>query len=88
MPSRRQQHRIAARTDINNLGGTIEAVNSLQVAAGRDLNVISTTSTQSNDQGSRTNINRVAGLYVTGIDGIMLASAGRDINLLAAAIVN
>ena len=79
---------VAARTDINNLGGTIEAANSLQVAAGRDINVISTTSTQSNAQGSRTNINRVAGLYVTGIDGVMLASAGRDVNLDAAVIIN
>ena len=79
---------VAARTDLNNIGGQIEATNSLVALAGRDLNVISTTSTQTSAQGSRTNINRVAGLYVTGGGGTLLASAGRDVNLIAAGILN
>jgi len=79
---------LAARNDLNNIGGTIAATNSLIASAGNDLNVISTTRSQSNDQGSRTNIDRVAGLYVTGSGGTLLAQAGHDINLNAAAILN
>jgi len=79
---------VAARTDLNNIGGQIDAVNSLVAIAGRDLNVISTTSTQTSAQGSRTNINRIAGLYVTGSGGTLIASAGRDVNLIATGIVN
>ena len=79
---------ITAQNDLNNLGGQIEAVNSLKVAAGHDLNVISTTSMQTISQGSRTNINRVAGLYVTGNQGLLVASASHDINFDAAQILN
>jgi filamentous hemagglutinin len=79
---------LQARTDLNNISGQIEAANSLSVTAGRDLNIASTTSTQTNAQGSITNIDRVAGLYVTGDKGTLVASAGRDINLLAAQINN
>ncbi|CUH97800.1 hypothetical protein P22_3946 [Propionispora sp. 2/2-37] len=77
-----------ARNDINIIGGRIEAADSLTVTAGRDLNVVSTTSTQNNQQGSRMNIDRIAGLYVTGDNGILLAKADRDVNLLAAEIKN
>ena len=79
---------VQARTDLNNIGGAITAANSLTAIAGRDLNVTSTTRTQTNAQGSRTNIDRVAGLYVTGSGGTLLAAAGRDINLDAAALGN
>jgi filamentous hemagglutinin len=79
---------LQTRTDLNNLGGQIQAVNSLSATAGRDLNVVSTTSTQANAQGSLTNVDRVAGLYVTGDKGTLLTSAGRDTNLIAAQISN
>ncbi|MBB1073424.1 hemagglutinin repeat-containing protein [Rhodoferax sp. 4810] len=79
---------LAARNDLNNIAGTLAATNSLIASAGNDLNVISTTRSQSNSQGSRTNIDRVAGLYVTGSGGTLMAQAGRDINLSAAAILN
>jgi filamentous hemagglutinin len=79
---------IAASNDLNNLGGQIEATNSLVVTAGHDINVMSTTSTQTSSQGSRTNINRVAGLYVTGNKGLLIASSGNDIHLDAAQIIN
>ena len=79
---------VAARTDLNNIGGTIGANNNLVASAGRDLNVASTTRAQTNAQGSQTNIERVAGLYVTGSTGTLLASAGRDASLIAAAIQN
>ena len=54
----------------------------------KEQNVLSTTRTQTNAQGSRTQIDRVAGLYVTGSNGTLIASAGRDLNLDAAAILN
>lgn len=79
---------VMAANDLNNIGGRIEGINSLAAIAGRDLNVISTTSSQSSAQGSRTNVNRVAGLYVTGAGGTLLASAGNDVNLMAAGILN
>ncbi|MFA5242946.1 MAG: filamentous hemagglutinin N-terminal domain-containing protein, partial [Sulfuricella sp.] len=79
---------IQARTDLDNIGGTIEAMHTLSASAGRDLNVLSTTRTQTNAQGSRTHIDRVAGLYVTGSGGTLMATAGRDLNLDAAAILN
>ena len=79
---------VQARTDLNNIGGTIEAANSLTASAGRDLNVATTTRTQTGSQGSRTHIDRIAGLYVTGSGGTLIASAGRDLNLTAAAIGN
>ncbi|MDO9354446.1 MAG: nicotinamide-nucleotide amidohydrolase family protein, partial [Solirubrobacteraceae bacterium] len=81
-----------ARTDLDNIGGRIEAASSLSATAGRDLNLISTTQTDSKTAGlssfSRTHLDRVAGLYVTGDNAILVAAAGRDINLNAAQIVN
>ena len=59
--------------NIQNLGGRIEAVNSLAISTGRDLNVVSTTGTQTNLQGRRTNIERVGVLYVTGDNGLLAA---------------
>ena len=77
---------VAANTDLNNLGGVIAANNNLVARAGRDLNIASTTRTQNNAQGSRTNRDRIAGLYVTGSTGELLASAGRDLTLTAAQV--
>ena len=79
---------VQAVNDLNNKGGTITASNSMQLMAGHDVNIESTTSTQSTSQGERTNINRVAGLYVTGGEGKLEVYADNDVNLNAAAIVN
>ena len=83
---------LAARTDLANLGGSIQASDTLLASAGRDLTVASTTRTQANAHGSRTNVDRVAGLYVTGKSdgngGTLVASAGNDLTLLAAALIN
>ncbi|HCE6865205.1 TPA: hemagglutinin repeat-containing protein [Pseudomonas aeruginosa] len=83
---------LTARTDIDNIGGTLDASSALLVNAGRDLNVATTTHSDAKQAGrsdfSRTNIDRVAGLYVTSPGGILLASAGRDANLIAAQIIN
>ncbi|SFU80309.1 filamentous hemagglutinin [Polaromonas sp. YR568] len=84
---------ITARTDLNNIGGQIDAANSLNVAAGRDLNIVSTTtaltttgSTVGPTVSSFSGIDRVAGLYITNPGGTLLASAGRDMNLVAGVI--
>lgn len=89
---------LAATTDINNQGGSITAFDNMALSAGRDIKAESTTRTQASSQGSRTNIDRVAGLYVlrdsTSIasqgemSGQLVASAGRDINLNAANVFN
>ena len=79
---------VTARNDINNVGGTIGATNQLALSAGRDLNVTTTTNTQTSSQGSRTNLDRVAGLYVSGGTGTLIAYAGRNANLTAAEVAN
>ncbi len=79
---------VQARTDLNNMGGDVQATESLGLTAGRDLNVISTTRTQSQGQDYRTHRDRVAGLYVTGPAGTLWATAGRDVHLDAALIQN
>jgi len=89
---------VAARTDLNNIGGQIIAATGLSASAGRDLNVVTTTSSATNQTGntssnsfSMTGIDRVAGLYVTGGalgTGTLVASAGRDANIIAGVISN
>lgn len=83
---------IEATRDIDIQGGAIAAKNALVLDAGQDLTVASTTVDAQNSSGastfSRLNINRVAGLYVTGDNGILVASADRDIALNAADIAN
>ncbi|MFC7287069.1 hemagglutinin repeat-containing protein [Herminiimonas glaciei] len=78
---------VAAQQDLINLGGRIVAEDSLTASAGRDLVVESTTSSATSSAGrsssSLTQIDRVAGLYVTGDKGILVASAGNDFSVLA-----
>lgn len=77
-----------AQLDINNLGGRIDAAKQLAVSAGRDLNVVSTTQNSQSSQGSRTNIDRVATLAVTGDGGSLTAVAGRTANFNGATVSN
>ncbi|WP_235399585.1 hemagglutinin repeat-containing protein [Pseudomonas ogarae] len=79
---------LAARENLNNLGGLIGAVDSLSVKAGQDINVISSSRDSSSAQGTRTNLSRVAGLFVSGAQGTMGVSAGNDLNLTGAQVVN
>jgi filamentous hemagglutinin len=79
---------LTAGNDIANIGGSIDAADSLKLAAGRDLNVVSSTRTSQSTQGSRTNIDGVASLSVTGSGATLIASAGHDINLNAAQVTN
>jgi len=83
---------MAARQDLNNIGGSISAVNSLSATAGRDLNIQTTTQTSTTHAGigdfTKTGVDRVAGLYVSGSNGTLVASAGRDLNIVAGVVSN
>ncbi|MDZ4297850.1 MAG: hemagglutinin repeat-containing protein, partial [Moraxellaceae bacterium] len=83
---------MSASQDIHNMGGSITAQNSLTLNAGRDINVQSTTQSAQQTVGAsnftRTNLDRVAGLYVTGGQGLLEASAGNDMHLDAAQLIN
>ncbi|MDB5821242.1 MAG: hypothetical protein JWQ11_4882, partial [Rhizobacter sp.] len=56
------------RGDLDNNGGTIDAVRSINATAEGNILLQSTTKTASNATSSRTTIDRVAGLYITGTD--------------------
>lgn len=81
-----------ANNDINNVGGQVIAKDAMLLEAGNDINLRSTTQSSKSREGassfSRTNIDRVAGLYMSNPDAILVANAGNDINLMAASIVN
>ena len=79
---------VAARQDINNIGGSISALNSLSAIAGRDLTIQTTTQNTQTAMGSRIAIDRVAGLYVSGSNGTLVANAGRDMNIVAGVVSN
>ncbi len=79
---------LTVRKNIVNLGGKIDAVQSLSLEAQHDIIIASVTSTGTSAQGSRTTVDRVAGLYVTGNKGTLIATAGHDITLTAAEIIN
>lgn len=65
-------------------GGALTARDALVVEAGRDLRVSSTTSASADGQVALRD--RVARLQVTGEAGVLLAQAGRDLALNAAAV--
>ena len=79
---------VVARHDLADIGGILHAENRLIARAGNDFTVSSTTRSQANEQGSRSTIDRVAGLYVSGSDGTLVASAGNDLVLIGARIDN
>ena len=79
---------LKAQKDLNNVGGTLLAENSLTAQAGRDINMATTSTTSADATGSkRTALNQVGGAYVTGDKGQMKLEAGRDLNLQAVEIV-
>lgn len=86
---RAQNTGISTAGDINNIGGRIGAEQNLQLLAGGSINVASTSATTEGDgngQASRTDLTRIAGLYVSGSGGTLVASAGQDLNLVAGVI--
>ncbi|MDQ0590732.1 hemagglutinin repeat-containing protein [Variovorax paradoxus] len=76
---------INARNDINNIGASITASDAAVLTAGRDINVRTTTASGAT---GNSNIDRVAGVYVANPGGVLIASAGRDVNLVGAALTS
>ncbi|MCL1619595.1 hemagglutinin repeat-containing protein, partial [Ralstonia pseudosolanacearum] len=70
-----------AAQDINNLGGHIQG-DQVLLAAGRDINLTSTTASTKNAATLGTNISQVASVAA----GTLSIQAGRDANLTAAAV--
>jgi len=83
---------LTAVNDLNNIGGQLIAEDAMLLTAGNDITLRSTTQSSQDKVGassfSRTNLDRVAGLYMRNPDAILVASAGNDVNLMAASIVN
>lgn len=83
---------LQARTDLDNLGGRLDAQDNLLLSAGRDVTVASTTHSEQsageNWSASRTNLDRVAGLYVSNPGGTLVVVAGQDVSLAGAEVVN
>ncbi|WP_192871700.1 DUF637 domain-containing protein, partial [Variovorax sp. JS1663] len=90
---------LTARQDLNVIGGSIDAGNSLAAIAGRDINVVTTTRASTSNANmlpgldaasgvklAAVTLDRVAGLYVTNPGGSLLATAGRDMNLVGAEV--
>lgn len=77
-----------ARADINVIGGTVDARDSLALVAGNDINVRTTTSSTQGALSSATSIDRIAGLYVSNPNGVLVASAGNDVNVVGGILAN
>ncbi|MFM7669719.1 MAG: hemagglutinin repeat-containing protein, partial [Betaproteobacteria bacterium] len=77
---------VAAVRDINSVGGSIKAESALTLSAGNDITIASTTRSSSNGQGSRTDIDRVAGLYVIRDDGQLVVAAGHNLTIKGAVL--
>ncbi len=79
---------VQASHNLHNLGGQISASNSLQLHAGNDLTLASTTRQADGVNDQRTYLDRIASLYLSGGNGLLLASAGGNLTLQGATIVN
>jgi filamentous hemagglutinin len=82
---------VAARRDLDNISGTISANSTLVATAGRDINIATRIATVGSGNDTRSALDRVAGLYVTGDGasaGSLIASAGRDVSIVGAMIKN
>lgn len=88
------QVELKASEDINNIGGTIDAATRLSLEAGRDVRVITTTTTGGSTAASRAagvniqtqGIDRLAGLYVAQAGGQLSVKAGQDVILQGAQV--
>lgn len=84
---------IKAKNNINHQGGSIQGDGSVTLYAQNDLNIQSQTNQTQSNQGTKTNIDRVASVVVTGKGGTpsennLNLAAHNNINLDAALILN
>ncbi|WP_170324344.1 beta strand repeat-containing protein, partial [Budvicia diplopodorum] len=75
---------LSANNDINNIGGLIQAGDSLMMNAGHDINITTTTARN----GNSAYVNQVAGVVVHNDASTMAMVAGNNINLTAAQVIN
>ena len=84
--------KLSTQKDLHNMGGNFVASSNLLMNAGRDIDIQSTTQNTQTSMGSRTGIDRLAGIYVSGSNGYaggsLIANAGRDINIVAGVVNN
>ena len=72
-----------------NVSGTVVADKAAVLQSGGDLNITTKTYTTTNGDGSkRTDIDRVAGIAVTGNDGVLVVSAKENLTVSGAQLVN
>ncbi|WP_392565243.1 hemagglutinin repeat-containing protein [Utexia brackfieldae] len=80
---------VTAKQDIN-ASGTILGDKQVSLSAGNNVNLVTTTHTETNQQGlaqnSKTNIDRVSSVQVN--SGDMSITAGKDVNLVGAMVIN
>jgi filamentous hemagglutinin len=91
---------LKALENINLTGGRVEATEALIAKAGQDINITTTTYSESHDSTStngtgnfhtsHTSIDRIAGLYIdsSADTGTLIAQAGNNLNLTGALIQN
>jgi filamentous hemagglutinin len=83
---------LQAEQDIDVIGGQVVAHRGLSVQAGEDFTLASTTQGGSTQAGanrfSQQGVDRVAGLYVSGPAGVLLAQAGKNMTMTAAQVHN
>lgn len=77
-----------ASQDITSDGGQFNARDQLQLQAGRDIALNTTTASNSNAQGSTTYTARVTSLYVSAATAQLLVNAAHDLSLQAAQVSN
>lgn len=79
---------LQATQDIHLVGSRVEAGSSLDLQAGRDLKLTTTTASGSSADGqhSVTQIDRMASLSVQDANGTLLAAAGRDLTFTGAVV--
>ncbi|MGC4062135.1 MAG: hemagglutinin repeat-containing protein [Aquabacterium sp.] len=83
-----QSVNLNASQDITSNGGQFNATNQLQLQAGRDVALNTTTASNSNAQGSTTYTDRVTSLYVSGATAQLLVNAARNLTVQGAQVSN
>lgn len=75
---------LQARTDINNIGGTLRGGDGLTAVAGHDLNSVSTLSGSPENR----SLDRAAGIYVQNDSGVLVLQASNNVNLTGSVLSN
>ncbi|WP_323662020.1 hemagglutinin repeat-containing protein [Pectobacterium parmentieri] len=85
-----KQVQLQVRTDLNNVGGVIQAEDKLTALAGGNITSTSTSTSTSTLSGGEDNriLDRIAGMYVQNDKGELTLAASKDINLIGSQVIN